>query len=34
MTVTELFAQLDAERDECGMHNREKLGAGTGGPHR
>ncbi len=31
MTVSEVLAMLDAERDERGMRNWERLGAGTGG---
>lgn len=31
MTVAEVIALLDAERDERGMKNWERLGAGTGG---
>ena len=31
MTVSEVLALLDAERDERGMSNREKLGSSTAG---
>jgi len=31
MSVAEVLALLDAERDERGMHNWERLGASTGG---